>query len=167
MQSLSHTLDQWCTTSRNALFDMCAHTLRRTGARTHTRVVCNCQGQSEGRRCADVLRELVWECLQCGNTFPVRTHTHTHKHDTDLSDKKRKKKSEKKTDEAQMITPPFSLTSPTLYSHSSLVPSLCSLSLISPRPIELQVECPLEVILKCLFCLVTIKHWLLVTILTD
>lgn len=73
MQSLSHSRDQWYTSTLTRC-NMHSH----SRAHVHTRVVCECQGQSEGRRCADVLRELVWECPQCGNTFPICTHARTH-----------------------------------------------------------------------------------------
>lgn len=132
MQSLSHSLDQWHASMRNT--QMCAHTLCSAHVRINTHALCVCQGQSKGRRCADVLKEHVWECPLCGNTFSVFVHAHWHaySHTQSRSYKLEEGKYWKNADEAQMITllPSFLLFSSfTHFSFRPLFPPVCPMCL--------------------------------------
>lgn len=146
MQSLSHSRDQWYTSTLTRC-NMHSH----SRAHVHTRVVCECQGQSEGRRCADVLRELVWECPQCGNTFPICTHARTHTciyHRYNWLEGERRKRRKKHwwgPDDHPLLFSFFSFfthSSPSSFLSFSLSVHCLTFLLCF---VWLQVDCPLEV----------------------
>lgn len=147
MQSLSHSRDQWYTSTLTRC-NMHSH----SRAHVHTRVVCECQGQSEGRRCADVLRELVWECPQCGNTFPICTHARTHTwmrvhthHRYNWLEGERRKKHWWGPDDHPLLFSFFSFfthSSPSSFLSFSLSVHCLTFLLCF---VWLQVDCPLEV----------------------